>query len=246
MLPSQEASKIYQDSYMRNSRAIRVLWAVVTICLAIVLVVVFVQPYWIGDSVNTPQAGHFGLFHRCVGSGNSNRELSCRGSFSDLTSFFVLMSMVLILSCIGCFPLFFFCNTATVYKNWDVSLLLVLCRRVEAGWNGWRKVSGVLCDRRVSARLKGKVNRTVVRPALLYGLETVAVRKRQGAVMEAAEMKMLRFSLGVTRLDRIRNELIRGTAHVGCVSNKVREARLRCVSSYIHTLSRINIKDPRF
>ncbi|KAK2842040.1 hypothetical protein Q5P01_012240 [Channa striata] len=45
--------------------------------------------------------------------------------------------------------------------------------------------------------------------------------------MEAAEMKMLRFSLGVTRLDRIRNELIRGTAHVACVSNKVREARLR-------------------
>uniref|UniRef100_A0A7N6BLF9 Cell adhesion molecule L1-like b n=1 Tax=Anabas testudineus TaxID=64144 RepID=A0A7N6BLF9_ANATE len=38
---------------------------------------------------------------------------------------------------------------------------------------------------------------------------------------------MLRFSLGVTRLDRIRNKHIRGTAHVACVSNKVREARLR-------------------
>ncbi|KAK2849596.1 hypothetical protein Q5P01_009430 [Channa striata] len=81
--------------------------------------------------------------------------------------------------------------------------------------------------KRVSARLKGKVYRTVVRPALLYGLETVAVRKRQEAEMETAEMKMLRFSLGVTRLDRIRNEFIRGTAHVACVSNKVREARLR-------------------
>ncbi|KAK3542048.1 hypothetical protein QTP86_011348 [Hemibagrus guttatus] len=38
---------------------------------------------------------------------------------------------------------------------------------------------------------------------------------------------MLRFSLGVTRLDRIRNEYIRGTAHVGCLGDKVREARLR-------------------
>uniref|UniRef100_A0A3B3I9A4 ribonuclease H n=1 Tax=Oryzias latipes TaxID=8090 RepID=A0A3B3I9A4_ORYLA len=100
-------------------------------------------------------------------------------------------------------------------------------RRVQAGWSGWRKVSGVLCDRRVSARLKGKVYKTVVRPALLYGLETVAVRQIQEDDLEVAEMKMLRFSLGVTRLDRIRNEYIRGTAHVACVSDKVREARLR-------------------
>ncbi|KAK3545792.1 hypothetical protein QTP70_013128, partial [Hemibagrus guttatus] len=84
-------------------------------------------------------------------------------------------------------------------------------KRVQAGWNGWRKVSGVLCDRKISARIKGKVYRTVVILAILYGLE----------------LKMLRFSLGVTRLDRIRNEYIRGTAHVGRLGDKVREARLR-------------------
>ncbi|KAK3574521.1 hypothetical protein QTP86_008701 [Hemibagrus guttatus] len=100
-------------------------------------------------------------------------------------------------------------------------------KRVQAGWNGWRKVSGVLCDRKISARIKGKVYRTVVRPAMLYGLETVSVRKRQESELEVAELKMLRFSLGVTRLDRIRNEYIRGTAHVGHLGDKVREARLR-------------------
>ncbi|KAK3524814.1 hypothetical protein QTP86_007598 [Hemibagrus guttatus] len=100
-------------------------------------------------------------------------------------------------------------------------------KRVQAGWNGWRKVSGVLCDRKISARLKGKVYRTVVRPAMLYGLETVSLRKRQESELEVAELKMLRFSLGVTRLDRIRNEYIRGTAHVGRLGDKVREARLR-------------------
>ncbi|KAK3568074.1 hypothetical protein QTP86_029710 [Hemibagrus guttatus] len=100
-------------------------------------------------------------------------------------------------------------------------------KRVQAGWNGWRKVSGVLCDRKISARIKGKVYRTVVRAAMLYGLETVSLRKRQESELEVAELKMLRFSLGVTRLDRIRNEYIRGTAHVGRLGDKVREARLR-------------------
>ncbi|KAK3528551.1 hypothetical protein QTP70_002791 [Hemibagrus guttatus] len=100
-------------------------------------------------------------------------------------------------------------------------------KRVQAGWNGWRKVSGVLCDRKISARIKAKVYRTVVRPAMLYGLETVSLRKRQESELEVAELKMLRFSLGVTRLDRIRNEYIRGTAHVVRLGDKVREARLR-------------------
>ena len=37
-------------------------------------------------------------------------------------------------------------------------------RCMQAGWNGWRKVSGVMYDKRVSA----------VRPAMLYGLKIVA------------------------------------------------------------------------
>ncbi|KAK3532331.1 hypothetical protein QTP86_016043, partial [Hemibagrus guttatus] len=100
-------------------------------------------------------------------------------------------------------------------------------KRVQAGWNGWRKVSGVLCDRKISARIKEKVYRTVVRPAMLYGLDSVSLRKRQESELEVAELKMLKFSLGVTRLDRIRNEYIRGTAHVGSLGDKVRETRLR-------------------
>ena len=73
----------------------------------------------------------------------------------------------------------------------------------------------MICDRRVPARVKGKVYRVAVRSAMLYGLETVTLTKRQEAEMEVAELKMLRLSVGVTRMDNIRNEYIRGTALVG-------------------------------
>ena len=68
-------------------------------------------------------------------------------------------------------------------------------KRVQAGWNGWRRVSGVICDRRLPARVKRKVYGSVVRPAMVYGLETVAVTKKQVEEMEVAEMKMLRFAM---------------------------------------------------
>ena len=42
---------------------------------------------------------------------------------------------------------------------------------VQAGWNGWRKMSRVVCDKRVPARLKGKVYKVSVRKETLYGLE---------------------------------------------------------------------------
>ena len=77
-------------------------------------------------------------------------------------------------------------------------------KRVQAGWNRWRKVSAVFCDRRLPARVKGKVYSSVVRPAMVYGLETVAVTKKQVEEMEVAEMKMLRFSMGVTRKKRLK------------------------------------------
>ena len=100
-------------------------------------------------------------------------------------------------------------------------------KRVQAGWNGWRKVSGVICEKRLPARVKGKVYSSVVRPAMVYGLETVAVTKKQVEEMEVAEMKMLRFAMGVTRKDKIRNEHVRNTVKVERLGMKMREGRLR-------------------
>ena len=43
-------------------------------------------------------------------------------------------------------------------------------KKVQAGWNEWRKVSGVFCDKRLPARVKGKVYSSVVRSAMCMDL----------------------------------------------------------------------------
>ncbi|XP_063875044.1 uncharacterized protein LOC135108200 [Scylla paramamosain] len=115
---------------------------------------------------------------------------------------------------------------STVQSNGDCGREVK--KKVQAGWNGWRKTAAVTCDRKVSARTKGKIYKTVVRPAMLYGMETVPLTKKQEAELEVAELKMLRFALGVTRMDKIRNDYIRGTTNVRRFGDKAREARLRC------------------
>ena len=62
---------------------------------------------------------------------------------------------------------------------------------------------------------------------MVYGLETVAVTKKQVEEMEVAEMKMLMFAMGVTRKDKIRNEYLRSTVKVELLGMKMREGRLR-------------------
>ena len=62
---------------------------------------------------------------------------------------------------------------------------------------------------------------------MVYELETVVIIKKQVKEMEVAEMKMLRFAMGVTRKDKIRNKYIRGAVKVEQLGMKMREGRLR-------------------
>ena len=73
-------------------------------------------------------------------------------------------------------------------------------------WNGANHL--VLCDRRMPAKLKGKVYKTVIRLAMPYWAETWATIKKQEKRIEVNEMRMLRWICGVTRNDKIRNEHI--------------------------------------
>ena len=93
-------------------------------------------------------------------------------------------------------------------------------RKIQAGWMSWRKVSGVLCDKKLSAKVKVKMYKSIVRP-------TMAVTERQVGKMEVAELKIMRWAMGVTRKDNIRNEYVRETAKIAKLGNKLRNAKLR-------------------
>jgi len=50
-------------------------------------------------------------------------------------------------------------------------------QRIKIGWQQWKKASGVLYDEKILLKLKGRVYRIVVRPALLYGAESWPIKK---------------------------------------------------------------------
>ena len=65
----------------------------------------------------------------------------------------------------------------------------------------------------------------VVKPAVLYGAEWWPVKKTQVQRLMLAE-RMIRWMFGYTRLDRIRNVVIRKKVRVAPIEEKTSETRL--------------------
>ncbi|XP_019716386.1 tetraspan membrane protein of hair cell stereocilia homolog [Hippocampus comes] len=203
LLPAQEAAGIYHTNYVRNSRAIGVLWAVFSVCLVIIAAVVFIQPFWIGDSVNTPQAGHFGLFRYCVGNALTS-ELICKGGPLDFGSipspafrtatFFVAASMLLTVATTVCFGLFFFCNAGSVYKicAWmqlaSAILMVMGCMIYPDGWDAPEVKQ--MCGQRTDKYSLGKCT---VRWAYILAIVSI---------LDALLLAFLSFTLG-NRQDKL-------------------------------------------
>ncbi|GJR62190.1 ataxia telangiectasia mutated family protein [Tanacetum coccineum] len=99
--------------------------------------------------------------------------------------------------------------------------------RIQVGWLKWRAATTILCDKKVSLKLKGKFYRVAIRPAMLYGSECWPLTKVQANRMEVAEMRMLRWTCGKTILDMTPNGVFRTNLQVVTIVNKMREGRLR-------------------
>ncbi|XP_068218964.1 LHFPL tetraspan subfamily member 3 protein [Palaemon carinicauda] len=139
---------IYTTNYIRNSKAIGVLWGVFTICFAIINIVTFVLPQWIGSTQNSKGIGSFGLWKWCKGPVSQEE---CEGSLYDFeamlstaswaATILVGLSVVVTLLCICCMLLFFFFSSSVVFHITGcmqllAALLLVVGVVVfPAGWS---------------------------------------------------------------------------------------------------------------
>ena len=67
---------------------------------------------------------------------------------------------------------------------------------IKVCWMKWRAASGVLCDRCIPLKLKGKFYRTVVRPVILYGAKWWVVKREHIHNISVVKMKMLIWMCG--------------------------------------------------
>lgn len=91
----------------------------------------------------------------------------------------------------------------------------------------WRAASGVLCDRNIPLKLKGKFYKVAIRPAMLYGSECWPISKALANRVEVGELRMIRLTCGKTLLDMIPSGVFRAKLEVENIISKMREGRLR-------------------
>ena len=72
------------------------------------------------------------------------------------------------------------------------------------GHDGWVYLDYFVYDKKVPVKLKNKLSKTVVRPAMVYGSECWALRKQEEQRSYTTEIIMLRSSQGNTRKVRIK------------------------------------------
>ena len=99
--------------------------------------------------------------------------------------------------------------------------------RISVGWLKWRQASGILCDKKVPQKLKGKFYRTAIRPVMLYGTECWPTKRQHVQQLSVAEIHMLRWFVGHTRRDIVRNEVIQDRVGVAPIEEKLTQHRLR-------------------
>ena len=81
-------------------------------------------------------------------------------------------------------------------------------------------MSGVLRDKKIPLKVKGKIYNVVMQPVILYATETVPVTNSQVKKLQVTEMKMCRWACGFTRMDNVRIDDIMNKTEVEAINER--------------------------
>ena len=90
----------------------------------------------------------------------------------------------------------------------------VVVHRMNEGYRAWGALKGVLSNRRLEIEAKKCLYEGVIFPTALYGAEACGMRSAERRKVNVLQMKCLRSLVGVSRMDRVRNEEVRRRAGI--------------------------------
>jgi len=125
-----QTGQLVVANYVKNTKAIGFLWGVFSICYAIIMLLVFFQPQWVGNNSATGP-GYFNSWKHCAvssvssGGGGTSDSLSsphCRGRLDDFSTIpnpplriaTVLIGLSSLVACLSVFALILFICAPTV------------------------------------------------------------------------------------------------------------------------------------
>ena len=82
------------------------------------------------------------------------------------------------------------------------------------GYRAWEALKSVLSNRGLGIKAKKCLYEGVIVPTALYGAEAWGMRSAARRKVNVLEMKCLRSLIGVSRMDRVRNEEVRRRAGI--------------------------------
>ena len=89
-----------------------------------------------------------------------------------------------------------------------------VCQRVNEGCKVLGALKGVMKNRGLGMNVKKTLYEKVVVPTVMYGSESWGMKVNERQKLNVFEMKCLRSMTGVSRLDRVRNEVVRARTGV--------------------------------
>ena len=94
----------------------------------------------------------------------------------------------------------YFCNRLNASGGCEAAVT----ERTRVEWNKFRECGEILIRKRSSLQMKGKIYKSYVRSAMLYGSKTWCLRKNDVAILRKAERFMVRAMCSVKLMEEYR------------------------------------------